>query len=415
MRVIEAEKKQRMTGDLLGEENVILRVRILRTSAEIEEIRRFWMGIQKHPNADIDFFLEVLASKQKDHWLPHVLVLYRNGKPDAVLVGRRESSRMNLKIGYAAFLKPRVRSLIFIYGGLMGNTCAENCEALARAILRSLRQKEADVVFFNHLRGDCALYKALRCAGNFLTRDHFPTLQTHRGILLPERADAFWHGLSPKTRKNQRWQAKKLLSAYEKNVRIRCFKEISELKTTLEAIEQIARKTYQRALGVGFVDDTEMRAQLYLKALKGWLRIFVLYLEDRPCAFWVGTLYRGTFHSDLMGYDPEYSKYSPGMYLVTQVIEGFCDRDNVREVESIDFGLGDAQYKEVLGNTQWQDASLYFFAPHVRGCMLNMVRTPLIFGDRAARRILQKTQLLQQVKSIWRRRLAKNRLQSDTQ
>jgi Acetyltransferase (GNAT) domain len=407
MRVIETENKQRLVRNSRERANAILQVRVLRTRAEIEEIRCFWLKIQRQPNADIDFFLEVLASRQKKQWQPHVLLLYRNGAPDAILVGRREKSRMNLKIGYAAFLKPWVRALIFIYGGLMGNTCAENCEAFAVSIKRSLRENEADVAYFNHLEGDSPLYTALNRVGTFFTRDHFPMLQTHRGIVLPERMAEIWQGLSSKVRKNQRWQAKKLCNAHGGNVRIRCFKDLSELGFVMREMEQIARKTYQRALGVGFIDDTEMRAQLHLKVVKGWLRIFVLYLEGKPCAYWAGTIYHGTFHSDLMGYDPEYSKYSPGMYLVMQVIEGFREPTNAREVDSIDFGLGDAQYKEVLGNMQWQDASLYCFAPHARGLMLNALRTPLLLADRAARRALQKARLVQDVKSFWRHRLTK--------
>ena len=89
--------------------------------------------------------------------------------------------------------------------------------------------------------------------------------------------------------------------------------------------DQITGKSYQRGLGVGFVNDPQARERLRLKATKGWLRAYVLYLADCPCAFWMGDINRGIFGSDYLAFDPAFAKYSPGMYLILQVIEGFCN------------------------------------------------------------------------------------------
>jgi CelD/BcsL family acetyltransferase involved in cellulose biosynthesis len=107
-----------------------------------------------------------------------------------------------------------------------------------------------------------------------------------------------------------------------------------------------------------------------------------------------------------MGYDPDYGKYSPGMYLIMKVIEGFCGASGEKEISGIDFGLGDAQYKQILGNVQWQDASAYIFAPTLRGLGLNALRTPIIAVDRAGRRALERMKLLPKVKKLWRQRAA---------
>jgi CelD/BcsL family acetyltransferase involved in cellulose biosynthesis len=85
-------------------------------------------------------------------------------------------------------------------------------------------------------------------------------------------------------------------------------------------VEEIARKTYQRGLGVGFADTTRMRQRLELAARKGWLRAYLLYLGERPCAFWIGMLYGDTFVSDYTGYDPDLRQFSPGIGLVMRMI-----------------------------------------------------------------------------------------------
>jgi hypothetical protein len=378
-------------------------VRVLRTIGDLENLRTAWTEMQRHPNADLDLFLTVLASNtQIDR--PYVVVLYRDGSPNTILVGRLENTRLDLRVGYAGFLKPRARSLTFIYGGLFGNTCADNCRALAVEIMNSLRGGEADFAFFNHLPADSSLYEALGRAPGFLGRDHFPALQTHRSMALPGSAEEFLQGLSPKLRRNQRW--KKLLRDYPGAVSIRCFRDASELEQMISDVEVVAKTTYQRGLGVGFADDEITRGHLVLKARRGWLRTYVLYVADRPWAFWSGTLYRDVFHSDYMGYNPEHSKYSPGLYLVTRVIEDFCKSGEQRKVDAVDFGLGDAEYKETLCNVQWQDASTYVFAPTARGLLLNAIRTPILLFDRFTKRALERTGLLAKMKRLWRNQVA---------
>jgi CelD/BcsL family acetyltransferase involved in cellulose biosynthesis len=406
MATIALEKANESAADISQiNKPVEVRVRVIMSRSEIEEIRSVWISMQRHPNADIDCYITLLESGSGKAWKPHILIVYRGGIPEAMLIGRVESTRLSLKIGYAELLKPRVRALVFIYGGLLGNASAENCELLAREAVKSLRNYVADIAFFNHLRADSNLYPALRSVPGFIIRDHFPSVQNHRIMQLPGTESEFWHTLSLKLRKNLRW--KKLLKEHADDVKIHCFRKVSELDRMVKDVEQVAKTTYQRALRVGFSDDLEMRALFCLKARNGWLRAFVLYANDRPCAFWIGTIYQGTLHSDQMGYDPEYRAYSPGMYLVMRSIEGFRISDTEKEIRAVDFGMGDAEYKATLGNEEWEDASIYLFAPHARGLMLNSIRTPILLIDKVAKMILRKAQLLQQVKRVWRHRAQK--------
>ena len=89
--------------------------------------------------------------------------------------------------------------------------------------------------------------------------------------------------------------------------------------------EELARRSYQRGLGVGFTSSPQMRQRLEFEAAKGWLRGYVLYFEEKACAFWIGSLYQGTFYSDFIGYDADYAKFSPGLYLVINALEELSD------------------------------------------------------------------------------------------
>src|ERR1035437_4668742 len=74
-------------------------VRIARSIGEVEAIREIWTAWKSHRDSDIDFCLEFVWSGEA-FIRPHVIVIYRYGRPDAMLVGRLERARMNSKVGY---------------------------------------------------------------------------------------------------------------------------------------------------------------------------------------------------------------------------------------------------------------------------------------------------------------------------
>ncbi|MFQ5737587.1 MAG: GNAT family N-acetyltransferase [Acidobacteriota bacterium] len=271
-----------------------------------------------------------------------------------------------------------------------------------REIINSLRRGEADAAMLEPVRLDSSIRPYLARVPGFLSRDYLPVRQIHRIMNVHRSAEDFYRSLSSKHRKNLRWQAKKLLSDYSDDVKVVCFRQATQLDGMIRDVEEIAKKTYQRRLGVGFVDNTEARQLLQLEAEKGWLRGYVLYVAGQPCAFWVGILYKATFYSEFLGYDPRYAKYSPGMFLVTKVIEDLCNNGAIVDVDRIDFGLGDAQYKENLGNEEWQEAFFYLFAPTIKGVGLNLLRTPTFLVDELAKKILEWANLLPKIKKMWR-------------
>ena len=378
-------------------------IRVFRTFEEIEEIRDVWSSWHQHPNSDIDFYSLIVRSRP-EMLRPHVVVHYRDGVPDAMLVGRIERARLEFRVGYKTFYRAKVRQLTLVHRGELGTLSPQNCDLLIRQVMHSLRRGEADVAFFNFVRTDSSLYASASELPGFLSRDHFGTAAIQRSTTLPSTVEDVYQRLSGKARKTLKRQARKILSDFEGKVQIRTFSKTAELDDAIRDVERIAKKTYQRGLGVGFCDDENMRRQLVLEAERGWLRIHVLYIGEKPCTFWIGCLYGQTFHSNFLGYDPEYAKYSIGMYLVVTVLENFIIHAVTDQPERIDWGLGDAQYKEVLGDQNWQETSLYIFAKTFRGILLNTFRTPVVFIDEILKKVLERTKLLQKVKKIWRDR-----------
>jgi CelD/BcsL family acetyltransferase involved in cellulose biosynthesis len=187
-------------------------------------------------------------------------------------------------------------------------------------------------------------------------------------------------------------------------MRIDCFHDAAAIDALIQNAEQVARRSYQRGLGVGFSASAEMRQRLLLEGARGTLRAHILYAGDQPCAFWIASLFNGVLYNDFMAYDPAFAKYAPGMYLVICVIDEVSRDPNAGAAPAIDFGVGEAEWKARLGNESWEEASLYFYAPTVKGMGVKAMRTAAVTAERLVKAGLN---LLPRVKRLWRKRMSR--------
>jgi CelD/BcsL family acetyltransferase involved in cellulose biosynthesis len=375
-------------------------VRVLRSLAELEEIRPYWESWPGHPESRMDFYLSLLRSTP-DIVRPHVLAVYRDGRPESILIGRVDRRPIRFRVGYFS-VRFKANSLFFVKGSLRGDGSLHDCELLIRELCRNLSSGEADLAYLNFLQEDSDIYRLAKELPGILSRDRIRTSQRHYTVKLPGSVEEFHKSLSPRIRKNKRW--KKLDKDFAGAVQIKCFQTVSELGSLVEVAEAIAQRTYQRGLGVGFANTSQERQRLQLKAEKGWLRGYVLYLRDRPAAFWIGDMNQGVLGGDYVGFDPVFGEYSPGMYLMFKVIEGFCAGSE--NVAGVDFATGSAEYKEALSNCVWDETEVYIFAPSFKGIALNVVKTSAAGIDKALKSFLERTGFLQKVKKAWRGRMA---------
>jgi hypothetical protein len=293
--------------------------------------------------------------------------------------------------------------MTFQCGGLRGNPSDANCREIILSIMNSLESSEADMAWLNNPSTDSFLYKRALSLPSWLSRDYSPVPRPHHLMRLPGSIEEVYLGLSSKHRKHLRSEAKKIESKFDGRLKIRCFREDSELEIAISLIEEIARKTYQRGLGVGLDISPRAHHLLHLlQARKGWLRVYVLFDADTPVVFWIGAVYGGWFYSEGTGYDPDYGDFSPGTFLLVKMINDFCEEG----LQGIDFGLGDAMYKRRFGNQSFEAAAVHLFAPGVKGFLLKAMHTITSAVANTLKNMLARTKMLPKVKRFWRDRLA---------
>jgi CelD/BcsL family acetyltransferase involved in cellulose biosynthesis len=374
-----------------------------RTVAEVEALRDRWNRIRwpRH-DADIDFYLQVLRWGGTEA-RPHVLAYEDHGSP-RMFVARVEKTRLAASFGYKQIHRPRVRNLTLVHGGMPDPDDDQAAHSFLGEVDRALRAGEADVAVFPSLRRDTALFRAASGWTRGLRVGRFAEVATHRRLELPASYEAFVASLAKKTRDGVKRYANRLRREFGNHISTEVIRRPDELDRVFQDVEPVARKTYQRGLGVALADTPAQRELVGLGLARGWFRVWVLRLQGAPIAFWPGYAYNGSFFIGTPGYDPAFAEFRVGMFLQMRMIEDLCaDPD----VHVLDYGFGDAEYKRRFGNESWEEETVMIFAPSLRALRINAVRTGVLASDRGARRLLLATGSLDRVKRAWRGRLAR--------
>jgi CelD/BcsL family acetyltransferase involved in cellulose biosynthesis len=376
---------------------------VARSFEEIEAIRPIWermQGQETHPvpNADIDHYLSVMRGA-KESAQPYVMVVYYDGEPKTALIGRIEKQAIACAVGYAKILATPMRCLTVVYGGILGQRDAESRSMLMTKLMEILKAGEADVVTFFHLPIDSDIYRLVRLMPTLFCRDRFPVQELHWKAFLPGSFDDFLRSRSKNTRHNTRRYTKRLVEKYGDRLSVQCFTETRQVDQLFRDTVEVAQKTYQQGLGSTFVDDVRTRSQVKFLVDRKLLIAYVLYIDGRPCAFWNGIRYKETFFTWTTGYDPAFSGDRLGLFLLVKMIELLCVEP---DIQAIDFGFGDAQYKQSFCDDSWIEASVFVFAPRLYPTFVNLLRSSVNGLNAGLKRVGSKVGALGWVKRQWR-------------
>jgi CelD/BcsL family acetyltransferase involved in cellulose biosynthesis len=288
-----------------------------------------------------------------------------------------------------------------VYGGLICPDCADVRKAVLDQLFGLLRGGRIQMLSVNHLPTQHPLASALTERALIP-----PRVEPHWvATLVPGSIERTMMHHSAKHRKKLRRYDRVLHDAFDGDVQLRLFAQLEELDEFLELTTRLAASTYQHRLGVAVVDSPLWRSILSVEARCGRMRSYILLGSGRPIAYQNGVIYGHTYFCDGRGYDAQYRDLRPGNALSQQVMADLCETDCVR----IDYGFGDAVYKQVYGTNSWNEFTLQLYA---RGWYPQTVATLQRCSDRvsiAATSLLSRAGWLEPLKQRWRRRLARRR------
>ncbi len=377
------------------------RVEIARSLDDVERLRPVWDRIAwEREEAEHDYFLTRLRLRP-DVLGPFAVFVLSGDEPVAGVVARVESRRLATAVGYRVVYAPRVRLLQVVDGGIVVTDPAA-LEPLLDAFRSALARREADAIALPPLPLDSELFAAFESLGGAFQQQRFIAPWTRRRLVVPDTFEEFVASRSPNTRWRIRRDAKRLATELGSELSVQIVREPDSLERLVHDADRVARATYQRALGAGFSDTPEQRALARVGLEHGWLRGYLLYLGEEPIAYWLCAVHGDTMLIRTAGFDNAYARLRIGIYLLMRVIEDACADPAIRV---LDFGPGDAAYKQQFSSESRQERNLVVFAPTVRGLRINASRTAIFGAARLVRRVLDAAQLTDRVRSSWRDRL----------
>lgn len=368
-------------------------VRVARSFEEVEELRPAWELLQNdHVTSDIDLVL-TYCRHTPGVVRPHVVLVEDDGEPVALAAARLEDVQLPARLGYKVVLKPSLRTLTVVYGGLLGD--AARLPALLDSVGRSIADERVDLVRFRMLELGSPQHEALAERAPTVRKQRFATRMPHWRAALPGSLDEFLAGRSRRRRESVRRYSRRLEKAYGDDVRVEVVRDRAGLDALLADTKLIHRETYQHVLGVGFSDERVQRRLTELAVDRGWFRGYMLYLRDKPVAFWHGNTYRGSFGVTTTGFDPAYAEDRPGTYLLMRALDDLAGEGTTH---SIDFGFGDADYKRHFGDGFIEEQDVGVFEPRPKLLALNAVHSALGGATAGARAVAAGTGALGNVR-----------------
>lgn len=211
----------------------------------------------------------------------------------------------------------------------------------------------ADFLLIEDLDTATPLYRAVQehaSHGCQLFASH--DFQPRRYIDFPESESEYWATFSSRSLSKFRRNLKKFGRTELQRV-----SEIDQVPDFLRAAHEISKESWQSCqFGLRIRnDDAELR-QLTILAQHGMLRSYLWWIEGRPAAFAVCNQHGGCFRYEEIAYRAEYGQFSPGRTMLHQIVEDLLRHDSP---SVLDFGGGDAEYKQQFANRESSSGSVW--------------------------------------------------------
>jgi CelD/BcsL family acetyltransferase involved in cellulose biosynthesis len=258
------------------------------------------------------------------------------------------------------------------------------------------------VLRFRLLEVGSPLHRLARTKPGSLRRERQSRPSIHWQASIPDSFDEFLRARSKSTRSNIRYYGNRVRNQFGDRARLETFHDGSDLERLQRDAALVAAKTYQHGLGASFEDNELQQALTALAARRGWLRAYVLYLDEDPVAFWLANAFDGVVYTGYTGYDPAHRDARLGTFVLARLIEDACADPGISHV---DFGYGDADYKRQMADTSWLEEDVLVFGPSLKALRSNLGRTAVLGAGEVGRRLLAKGDAVARTKRWWRDRL----------
>lgn len=239
-------------------------------------------------------------------------------------------------------------------------TSVEQQRRLLRCVVQYAAAYHADFLLIEDLDQQSVLFqaahdRAFHEALQFATHESQP----RRYIDFPSTAEDYWQTFSSRSLSKFRRNLKKF-----GKTRLERVTSIEQIPDFLKSAHDISLQSWQsRQFGLRIRNDEAELRQLTALAQHGMLRSYLWWIEDKPAAFAVCNQHRGCFRYEEIAYCAEFAQFSPGRTMLHQIVEDLLSHDCPT---CLDFGGGDAEYKQQFSNRESRSGTIWLVPPSRR-------------------------------------------------
>jgi len=341
-------------------------IHLANTIEAVEELRPMWNNWSHGLDTDIDYYLHNLRS-DATILRPWVITVCQEGIPQAMLVGQIRKCRVSAVVSFVNIRGPETNVLEVNNGGRIGKESKAIDRLLAMQLLRSAKYAGVDVLMFQRLPLQSTLFRNLQSSG-LLVKRRVPHVFYYSVVPLTAPAGKRVPMFSGKNLRETRRETRVLQRAFPDAVRFKCFCHPGELDLGLRDATMVSVTSWQHYLGHDSLCDAQTQSNLGFCARRGWLRVYVMYINDSPCSFLIGQLYNRTFYCQHAGYNRAFAKFSVGWLLTAWALQNLA----AFGVQEVDLGGGDQEHNRRLGCRVREEGTVHVYFPTFRGLRANL-------------------------------------------
>jgi CelD/BcsL family acetyltransferase involved in cellulose biosynthesis len=354
------------------------------------------------PNAEPQIFAATVSALGQASQ-PYIALFEDGADPRAIIIARRSDRPFRCRLGYLPLRSPRLRGLDIVYGGLITDGSDGAKRAVCDHLRALLRTRRIDHLMINHLPLTHELFSSLiglRGCDRASLRGRF---EPHwRFTLADGPFENTLRRFSRKHRYNLRRTDRLLAERFGGDLRLRRITGARDVRTFIGEALRITGAGYQAAIGAGIGNPDVQEGVLHAAAAGGQLRCYLLLGAGRAIAFQSGVVCRGVYHLQSTAFLPEFGPCSPGRALLVRVLEDLC----AAGVGIVDYGFGDARYKQIYGNECREEATVHLWANTPVATSARMLHRFATAANHRAAALTRRFGVLDTIRSRWRGRLA---------
>lgn len=281
-------------------------------------------------------------------------------------------------IGPARFGIPSLRAVEFLGSGSVGS---DYLDVIAR---RGAEEETVDRLA-EYLGGQKVMLElgqlgqsplASRLAERLVQQSRYRSLLVKTDVcpyidLTGQTWNSYLATLGSSHRSNFHRRVKQLQSAFE--LRFEMARTEKECRVFIAALIELHRKRWQgKGASEAFStpDMVSFHEHVSLLALeRGWLRLFVLWLNGHPASALYGFRYDSRFYFFQSGLDPKYSRYSVGLVTMGLAIKNAIE-DGAKEYDLLH---GDESYKFLWARQSRDLQKLELYPPNAAGLLYGQI------------------------------------------